>query len=110
MQRTLSIAQRFHLSAAFHLLQRPRAHYPNTDSQWNDRQTVFNSLYTQGFFPEWVVKPIKGADMLKSVPPFMFCLVACRKEEGEEDGGRLLVMPHNTRSLTASFTTHSFGF
>lgn len=48
--------------------------------------------------------------MLKSVPPFMFCLLACRTEEGEEDGGRLLVMPHNSSTLTASFTAYFLAF
>lgn len=48
--------------------------------------------------------------MPKSLPPFMFCFLACKKEEGEEDGGLLLVMPHNTSTLTASFNIYFLPF
>lgn len=45
-----------------------------------------------------------------SVTPFMFCVLACRKEEGEEDGGLLLVMPHNANTITASFKIYFLPF
>lgn len=100
----LSVAQHFHLSAAFRLLQRPCTHYPNAD----DRHRMFSTVCVRCFlFSEWVVKPIERADMPKSLPPFMFCFLACRKEEGEE---LLLVMPHNTSTLTASFNIYFLPF
>lgn len=48
--------------------------------------------------------------MPMSVTPFMFCFLACRKEEGEEDGALLLVMPHNANTITASFKIYFLPF